>query len=45
MNFDKSIVRLHYFHIFLMLAKFQDEQRLIVMSSINYLNSNFRSLT
>ena len=40
-NFDKSIVGLHYLHIFSMLAKFQDNQRLIVMSSINCLNSSF----
>ena len=34
-NFDKSTVRLHYLYIFSMLAKFQDDQRLIVMSSID----------
>ena len=43
-NFDKSTIRLHYFHIFSMLAKFQYDQRLIVMSSINSLNSIFCSL-
>ena len=43
-NFDKSTIRLHYFHIFSMLAKFQCDQRLIVMSSINSLNSIFCSL-
>ena len=43
-NFDKSIVRLHYFCIFFMLTKFQGDQRSIVMSSINCLNSSFSSL-
>ena len=43
-NFDKSTVKLHYLHIFSMLAKFQDNQRLITMSSINFLNSSFCSL-
>ena len=43
-NFDKSTVRLHYLHIFSMLAKFQGDQILITMSSINCLNSNFCSL-
>ena len=43
-NFDKSTVRLHYLHIFFMLTKFQCDQRLIGMSSINYLNSSFCSL-
>ena len=40
-NFDKSIVGLHYLHIFLMFAKFQGNQRLIVMSLINCLNLSF----
>ena len=40
MNFDKSTVRLHYLHIFFILTKFQADQKLIVMSSINCLNSN-----
>ena len=31
-NFGKSIIRLHYLHIFNMLAKFQVDQRLITMS-------------
>ena len=44
MNFDKSTVRLHYFHIFFMLTKFLDDQRLIATSSINCLNSSFCSL-
>ena len=43
-NFDKSIVTLHYLHIFFMLTKFQGDRRLIVMSSINCLNSSFCSL-
>ena len=43
-NFDKSTVRLHYLHIFSMLAKFQGDQILITPSSINCLNSNFCSL-
>ena len=37
-NFEKSTVELHYIHIFFMLAKFQGNQRSIVMSSINCLN-------
>ena len=44
MNFDESIVRLHYLHIFFMLTKFQADQRLITISSINCLNSSFCSL-
>ena len=43
-NFDKSTIRLHYLHIFFMIKKFQSDQRLIVMSSINCLNSSFCSL-
>ena len=43
-NFDYSTVRLHYLHIFFMHTKFQSDQRLIVLSSINCLNSNFCSL-
>ena len=43
-NFDKSIVRLHYLHMFFKHTKFQGDQRLIVMSSINYLNSSFCNL-
>ena len=43
-NFDKSTVRLHYLHIFFILIKFQGDQILIVMSSINRLNSSFCSL-
>ena len=44
MNFDKSTIGLHYLHIFFLLTKFQCDQRLIVMSSINCLNSSFHSL-
>ena len=44
MNFDKSTVRLHYLHIFLMITKFQCDQRFIAMSSINCLNSSFCNL-
>ena len=44
MNFDKSTVRLHYLHIFFMLTKFQGDQRLIVISSINCSNSSSCSL-
>ena len=43
-NFDKSTVGLHYNHILSILAKFHSDQRLIVMLSINYLNSSFCSL-
>ena len=43
-NFDKSTIRLHYLHNFFMLTKFQGDQRLIAMSSINCLNSSFYSL-
>ena len=43
-EFCQSTVKLYYLCIFFMLAKFQDDQRLIVMLSINYLNSSFYSL-
>ena len=43
-NFDKSTIRLHYLHIFFMLTKFKGDQRLIVMSSINCLDSSISSL-
>ena len=43
-NFDNSTVGLHYIHILFVLVKFHGEQRLIVMLSINYLNSGFCSL-
>ena len=39
-----SIVGLHYFCIFSMFAKFQSNQKSIVMSSINCLNSSFCNL-
>ena len=41
---DKSTVRFHYLCIFFMLAKFQDNQRLIAILSINCLNLSFCSL-
>ena len=44
MNFDKSTIGLNYLHIFFMLTKFHDDKKLIVMSSINCLNSSFSSL-
>ena len=44
MNFDKSTIMLHYLHIFFALTRFQGDKKLIVMSSINYLNSSFCSL-
>ena len=44
MNYDKSIVRLHYVSIFFILTKFQSNQRSIVMLSTNFLDSNFSSL-
>ena len=43
-NFDKFTVILHYLHIFSMLTKFQGDQRLIVISSNNFLNSSFCNL-
>ena len=43
-NFDKSTVGIHYLHIFFMHTKFQGDQRLIVMLSINCLNSSFCNL-
>ena len=43
-NFEKSPIGLHYIHILTMLAKFYGDQRSIVMSSINFLNSSFCSL-
>ena len=43
-NFDKSTVRLYYLRIFFMHKKFQGDQILIVMSSINCLNSSFCNL-
>ena len=43
-NFGKSIVRLYYLYILFMLTSFQGDQRLIVMSSIDYLDSCCSSL-
>ena len=43
-NFNKFTVRLHCIQIFFMLSKFQGDQRLIGMSSINCQNSSFSSL-
>ena len=43
MNCNKSTVRLHCLHIFFMLTKFLGDQRLIGISSINFLNSSFSS--
>ena len=40
-NFDKSTIGLHYIHILSMLAKFHSDKKLIVMLSINCLNSSF----
>ena len=40
-NFDKSTIKVHYLRIFSILEKFQGDQRLIVMLSFNFLNSNF----
>ena len=39
MNFDKSIVRLYFLLISSMLAKFQEDEKSIAMSSIKCLNS------
>ena len=44
MNFEKSTVKLHYLHIFLILTKFQCDQRFIAMSLISCLNSSFCNL-
>ena len=43
-NFDKLTIELHYLYIFSILAKFHSDQRLIVMSSFNCINSSFYSL-
>ena len=43
-NFDKPTIELQYLCIFSILAKFQDDQKSIVMSSINCINSSFYSL-
>ena len=44
MNFDKSVAELHYFRIFFILTKFINDKKLIIMSSINCLNSSFYNL-
>ena len=43
-NFDKSTVELHYINILFILAKFHGVQKLIVILSINCLNSSFCNL-
>ena len=40
-DFDKSNIELYFILIFSILAKFQENQRLINMSSIEYLNLSF----
>ena len=40
-NFDKSIIELHFFFISFMFAKFLKDQRLIAMLSIKSLNFKF----
>ena len=40
-NFDKFTVRLHFLFIYSMFVKFSEDQILIVMSSIKYLNFKF----
>ena len=44
-DFDKFIVGLYYLCIFSLATKFKDGQRSVAITSINYLNSNFCSLT
>ena len=44
-NFDKFTVRLNYLYILSMLAKFQDDQILIVRSSINFKRYEVQSLS
>ena len=41
MNFEKLIIGLHNFIIFLMFIKFQENQRSKVISSIKHLNFKF----
>ena len=40
-NFNKSNIGLHFLPISFMLAKFQEDQRLIVILSIKYLSFKF----
>ena len=44
MNLDEYVVRLYYFPIFSIIARFYSNQRSIVMSSINCLKLSFYSL-
>ena len=44
MNFDKFTIRLYYLCKFSILTKFKDDKKSIVISSINYLNSNFYNI-
>ena len=41
LNFEKSISGLHFLFISFILAKFLENQKLIAMSSIKYLNFKF----
>ena len=43
-NFNKTTVKLHYFHIISIFTKFQDDQRSIAMSLVNCLYSSFYNL-
>ena len=40
-NFDKFTVRFHCLRIFFILTNFKENQRSIVMSLIDYLNSSY----
>ena len=40
-NFDKSIIKLYFLLIFFMLAKFLENKKSVVMSSIKCLNLKF----
>ena len=43
-NFDKSTAGLYYLHTFFAMTKFHGNQRLMAMSSTNFLDSSFSSL-
>ena len=43
-NFEKFTVELHFFHIVSILKEFQSNQKLTVMSLINFLNSSLCNL-
>ena len=43
-NFEKFTVKLHYFYIVSILKEFQSNQKLTVMSLINFLNSSLCNL-